>query len=217
MAPRDEPIIEIQPEMGGQQQESFHLEERPQGDTNSNNALSPHGFFSMMRNGFHGSHRVSADQEGSNIAHNSFLQTFRSLFRSDGKLKWSSMHSFINPGRLYQSTASNRHRDGFGRIYTGNDEDRYLSAKDGRLNELIVQATDDVCNGLPNSTWARTKIRGAIPLILSVVIWVQGDELRGTVNVSLLKIWLRRLLTCFAIYLLVGLLPGIKCSSLAGI
>jgi hypothetical protein len=37
--------------MGGQQQESFHLEERSQGDTNANNALSPHGFFSMMRNG----------------------------------------------------------------------------------------------------------------------------------------------------------------------
>ena len=88
-------------------------------------------------------------------------------------------------------------------MWEGPEDDRYLSSLDGRLAELIVQATDDIYNGPPNSTWARTKIRNTTPATLRIVYWVMADELeskrRGT-NLVLVK-WP---LACLAIFVLVS-------------
>jgi len=54
------------------------------------------------------------------------------------------------------------------RQYRGVEEDRYLSPFDGHLAKLVVQATQDVYDGLPNSTWRRTFIRNASPFYIRI-------------------------------------------------
>jgi hypothetical protein len=89
-------------------------------------------------------------------------------------------------------------------VWKGPEDDRYLSSLDGRLAELIVQATDDIYNGPANSTWARTKIRKTTPATLRVVYWVLADMLKskpGETSFVLIK-WP---LACLAIFVLVSL------------
>ncbi|XRM46720.1 hypothetical protein ABZX51_009749 [Aspergillus tubingensis] len=73
------------------------------------------------------------------------------------------------PGRKYRSVEEYRHKDSLGRVWIGRENDRYLSATDGRLVELVVQASEDICHGPANSTWARKKIEESTPTILRVV------------------------------------------------
>lgn len=61
----------------------------------------------------------------------------------------------------------------------GCENDRYLSATDGRLVELVVQASEDICHGPANSTWARRKIEESTPTILRVVYSLLGRQLQN--------------------------------------
>ncbi|KAL4816712.1 hypothetical protein BDW67DRAFT_175329 [Aspergillus spinulosporus] len=62
---------------------------------------------------------------------------------------------------------------------TSTKRDRYLSATDGRLKRLVVQATDDVRLGPRNGTWARTRIRIVTPVQMRIVYWVLKEHIEG--------------------------------------
>lgn len=51
-------------------------------------------------------------------------------------------------------------------------EDYYLSPTDCHLAKLMVQCSQDVYDAEPNSTWRRTFVRDASPLLLRVANWV---------------------------------------------
>ncbi|PWY65424.1 hypothetical protein BO83DRAFT_401898 [Aspergillus eucalypticola CBS 122712] len=82
-------------------------------------------------------------------------------------------------GRKYRSVEEYRHKDSLGRVWIGREDDRYLSATDGRLVELVVQASGDICHGPANSTWARKRIEETTPTILRVVYSLLGRQLQN--------------------------------------
>lgn len=51
-------------------------------------------------------------------------------------------------------------------------EDYYLSPSDCHLAKLMVQSSQEVYEANPNSTWRRTFVRDASPLLLRVANWV---------------------------------------------
>ena len=50
--------------------------------------------------------------------------------------------------------------------------DYYLSPTDCHLAKLVVQCSQEVYDANPNSTWRRTFVRDASPLLLRVANWV---------------------------------------------
>lgn len=50
-------------------------------------------------------------------------------------------------------------------------EDYYLSPTDHHLAKLMVQCSQEVFDANPNSTWRRTFVRDASPLLLRVANW----------------------------------------------
>ena len=86
-------------------------------------------------------------------------------------------------------------------------EDYYLSPYDGHLAKLFVQATQEIYDADPNSTWRRTFIRDQSPLILQVANWVlhtipNDDQKAEDEKVVLMA--LKWLPACAAILLLVS-------------
>jgi hypothetical protein len=63
------------------------------------------------------------------------------------------------PGLAFLDRTRHHHRDIMQRVYIGSEEDRYLSPWDGHLAKLVVQAAQEVYDGVPNSTWRRTFVR----------------------------------------------------------
>jgi hypothetical protein len=64
-----------------------------------------------------------------------------------------------------------RHRDIMQRVHQGLEDDRYLSPWDGRVNKLVVQATQEVYDGPRNATWLRTFVRNVSPAFIRVANW----------------------------------------------
>jgi hypothetical protein len=74
-----------------------------------------------------------------------------------------------------QCSCAYRHRDWMGRIWIGPEDDRYLSSHDGRLAELVVQTAGELCNRPTDTTWKRTTIQNATPLMLRIVCWTMSS------------------------------------------
>ncbi|KAF8853895.1 hypothetical protein BDZ45DRAFT_748059 [Acephala macrosclerotiorum] len=105
-----------------------------------------------------------------------------------------------------------RIQDMFQRIYKEQKvDDRYISPYDGRLVELMVQCTDRVYSGPPNSTYKRTFIRNIAPKTLWVANWPMSHLDYGPKDQ---RNWARFLMivkwpiTCIALYAIIGL-PGV--------
>ncbi|KAA8651689.1 uncharacterized protein ATNIH1004_000585 [Aspergillus tanneri] len=54
----------------------------------------------------------------------------------------------------------------------------------GALSLLVVQASEEVWDGPPNSTWARKKVQRCTPVMLRVVYWLLGDILEDRPDAS---------------------------------
>ncbi|KAL3480775.1 hypothetical protein BJX99DRAFT_243989 [Aspergillus californicus] len=93
-----------------------------------------------------------------------------------------------SPGVEYAFRKIHSHRDALGRVWVGNEDDRYISPTDGRLKELIVQATHAVQGGAQNNTWARKKIGSGLPIHLRVITWGLKDWIAGKSLRS--RVWL---------------------------
>lgn len=112
------------------------------------------------------------------------------------------------PGRKYESTETFRHKDSLGRVWTGPEDDRYLSATDGRLASLIVQASEEIRDGPANSTWPRKAMEPCTPTILQVVYGLLGPQLQNDPDASWFAVCLWWLPSCLTIAALVRWPPG---------
>ncbi|KAF2826165.1 hypothetical protein CC86DRAFT_406457 [Ophiobolus disseminans] len=87
------------------------------------------------------------------------------------KVKFEAPHFYRKPGLAYQKISQHRHRDVFDREWTGDYDDRYISAFDGRVSKLVVQATDDIYENNVSSTYRRTFIVNIAPLFMRLANW----------------------------------------------
>ncbi|KAL2862624.1 uncharacterized protein BJX67DRAFT_385432 [Aspergillus lucknowensis] len=107
-----------------------------------------------------------------------------------------------HPGLTYTDRNVYRHRDVLSRVWEGPDDDRYLSPTDGRLQKLVVQATEAVRRGPRNATWSRTNMREVTPIHLRVVFWVLKDRIEGRQEEVTAEMCLKWLPACAAIFAL---------------
>ncbi|KAJ9225466.1 hypothetical protein DTO169C6_2199 [Paecilomyces variotii] len=103
------------------------------------------------------------------------------------------------PGRKYQSAEIFRHKDSLGRVWTGPEDDRYLSATDGRLASLVVQASEEIRDGPANSTWPRKAMEPCTPTILQIVYGLLGPQLQNDPDASWFAVCLWWLPSCLTI------------------
>ncbi|KAI9728263.1 MAG: hypothetical protein M1834_007756 [Cirrosporium novae-zelandiae] len=105
--------------------------------------------------------------EGQNLSHipRKHQKGYRNIAYPHS-LKWAFPNIYKKPGQQYMPNIIRRHLDAMSRVWTGPEDDRYISPMDARLSKLVVQAVDDIYEGPPNSTWRRTFVRNTSPLIL---------------------------------------------------
>lgn len=96
---------------------------------------------------------------------------YRNLLHAQTFWKWQFPNAYQRAGRKYVAQKVERHRDVMGRVKHNTEDDRYLSPIDGRLAKLVVQCTDELYNGVQNSTWRRTFIRNHGSILLRIANW----------------------------------------------
>ncbi|KAF2183969.1 hypothetical protein K469DRAFT_739696 [Zopfia rhizophila CBS 207.26] len=99
------------------------------------------------------------------------LKGYLHLFDPHTVFKWQFPNFYRKPGYGYQKLGTYRHLDYFDREWVGDYDDRYISACDGRVSKLVVQAVDDIYDNTLNSTWRRTFIRNMAPFYLRLANW----------------------------------------------
>ncbi|KAF2710697.1 hypothetical protein K504DRAFT_376071 [Pleomassaria siparia CBS 279.74] len=99
------------------------------------------------------------------------LKGYMHIFDPHTVFKAGFPNFYRKQGHVYNKDASHRHIDWFEREWTGDDDDRYISAWDGKISKLVVQAVDDIYDDTTNSTWRRTFIRNVSPLYLRIAEW----------------------------------------------
>lgn len=99
------------------------------------------------------------------------LKGYMHIFDTFTVFKWQFPNFYRKPGLGYQKISQHRHRDVFDRQWTGDYDDRYLSAWDGRASKLVVQAVDDIYDNNVTSTYRRTFIRNISPLYMRLANW----------------------------------------------
>ncbi|KAF2129101.1 hypothetical protein P153DRAFT_397288 [Dothidotthia symphoricarpi CBS 119687] len=99
------------------------------------------------------------------------LKGYRHIFDPWTKIKWEHPRFYREPGLGYQKLSHHRHKDVFEREWTGDYDDRYLSAWDGRISKLVVQTVDDIYDNNTTATYRRTFIRNIAPLYLRLANW----------------------------------------------
>lgn len=57
------------------------------------------------------------------------------------------------------------------REWEGDYDDRYISAWDGKISKLVVQAVDDIYENNTGSTYRRTFIRNVAPMYMRLANW----------------------------------------------
>jgi hypothetical protein len=86
--------------------------------------------------------------------------------------RWFVQPHFVRPsGFMYVQGDQHHHRDIMMRLYTGRNDDRYISPTDGKIKTLVVQSVDDILAGPANGTWKRTYIRNIVPLHYRLAMW----------------------------------------------
>lgn len=146
------------------------------------------------------------------------------VYKSDGFL--SGLEARFGPGwgsykaagLLYVPIIRSRHRDGMGRVWIGEDGDRYLSPVDGRITNIAVQSIDEIYNGPSNSTWRRKQIKNVGPLIIRVAQWPGFKELnrrkRKWTDKEMLTVGLLWIPTCTALLIIVSSNPSLAMTRL---
>lgn len=93
----------------------------------------------------------------------------------------TAFRSFKNPhfykpaDYMYTSAEKFRSKDAMLRFREGVLDDRYISPYNGRTEELVVQAVDDIYNGnTSEGTWNRTFIRDISPWHLRLANWPES-------------------------------------------
>lgn len=85
------------------------------------------------------------------------------------------------------------HRDSMGRVAEARpNHDTFLSPRDGRLRQLVVQSTDAVRQTGRNASWSREIIKNATPKPIRIATWVYEKDavLRWLPGVLAILVWL---------------------------
>lgn len=101
------------------------------------------------------------------------------FFHSRATLAWSSPSSSQPPLNHYVPLASGlpyRHRDAMRRIWKGSEDDRYLDPTDGRVRDLVVQATNDIYDEPNKTTWRRVYMKNVSSPIVRLAYWPVGSS-----------------------------------------
>jgi hypothetical protein len=96
---------------------------------------------------------------------------YRNLFVPRTTFRWKKFRTHQKAPLMYRNQQPHRHRDAAGRVYTGIEEDRFILHSDLHLARMMVQCTDEIYAGIPNSTWRRTFVRNRSPLTIRVANW----------------------------------------------
>ncbi|KAF2028561.1 hypothetical protein EK21DRAFT_101734 [Setomelanomma holmii] len=99
------------------------------------------------------------------------LRGYRHMFDPWTSFKWGRPNFYRKPSLGYQKLGQYRHRDVFDREWTGDYDDRYLSAWDGRASKLVVQAVDEIYDNNVTATYRRTFIRNIAPMYIRLANW----------------------------------------------
>lgn len=86
--------------------------------------------------------------------------------------RWKFPNYYQAPGIPHPEEVHSHHRDLMGRSKYFEPGDYYLSPTGRHLAKLMVQCSQEVYDANPNSTWRRTFVRDASPLLLRVANWV---------------------------------------------
>lgn len=98
----------------------------------------------------------------------SYQNGYANIFQKSTTFRWKHPRYYQLPGLEFVSKIIARHRDSMQRVWTGTEDDRYLSPYDGHVAKLVVQATQEIYEGTQNSTWRRTFIRNVSPVYLQL-------------------------------------------------
>lgn len=99
------------------------------------------------------------------------MKGYRYIFTPFTNAKWGFPNFYRKPGLGYQKLGQHRHRDILDREWNGDYDDRYISAWDGKISKLIVQAVDDIYENNTGSTYRRTFIRNVSPIYMRIANW----------------------------------------------
>lgn len=95
----------------------------------------------------------------------------RNFFHPRAKYSWTAPRSYQPAGQSFPTGVRWKHRDAMRRVWNGLEDDRYLDPKDGKINSVVVQTSDNVYDGSLNSTWKRTYVRNVSSTIVRVAQW----------------------------------------------
>ena len=101
------------------------------------------------------------------------------FFHSRATLTWTLPHSSQPPLNQYATLPSgllHRHRDAMRRVWRGSDDDRFLDPVNGRIRDLIVQATSDIYDEPNKTTWRRVWMRNTSSHIVRLAYWAVGSS-----------------------------------------
>ncbi|EMD59138.1 hypothetical protein GGP41_009030 [Bipolaris sorokiniana] len=93
------------------------------------------------------------------------------IFTPFTNAKWGFPNFYRKPGLGYRKLGQYRHRDCLDREWEGDYDDRYISAWDGKISKLVVQAVDDIYENNTGSTYRRTYIRNVAPIYMRLANW----------------------------------------------
>ena len=99
------------------------------------------------------------------------LNGYRYMFTPYTNVKWGFPNFYRKPGLGYQKLGQHRHRDILDREWNGDYDDRYISAWDGKISKLVVQAVDEIYENNTGSTYRRTFIRNIAPIYMRLANW----------------------------------------------
>jgi hypothetical protein len=77
-----------------------------------------------------------------------------------------------------------RQKDYFGRVTNRDKDERYISAWDAKLKELVVMSTDEVFYEKNDSNWTRTRMNTLAPFAIRVAGWCAWSSKPGDLNTS---------------------------------
>jgi hypothetical protein len=99
------------------------------------------------------------------------------IFDHDVKYRWKKAPRLVKPGISYSSQKLYRLRDYMDRVIERREDDRCISATDGKVKQLIVQSSDDLFFGRHRDTWMRTRITDRTVWQIRVAAWcTEGND-----------------------------------------
>jgi len=117
------------------------------------------------------------------------LKGYKHLFARPQAFRLFKHPHFYKPAdHVFTSAERFKNKDSMLRLWEGDMDDRYISPQNGRTEELVVQAVDNIYEySTSEGTWNRTFIRDISPWHLRLANWPEShiwheDRMNGRVK-----------------------------------